>query len=258
MKGLASALNAEYNMPMNKKFIAFLSVLAITSSMSIIHASAAAKSGSACKTAGITSVSSGKTFTCTKYGKKLVWDKGTKLKTTSATVEPLEVIDYSNCLEEFTYLLWKLSISEYSNLAKDFGQSYSARLDKSNSNPRFGFDDLTFTNKTPCKVKVQIIAELSCYAPYGSSAYSYLMQAQSADVAISANTTYLINVGRFFPTAKYSCETTSPRVKASMPGPPSGSPYLNFGSSVNAVTIRVEGADPVKRTSELSPSPTPS
>jgi len=37
---------------------------------------AAVKAGSSCSKAGIKSVSAGKTFTCVKSGKKLVWDKG--------------------------------------------------------------------------------------------------------------------------------------------------------------------------------------
>lgn len=37
---------------------------------------AAIKAGAACSKAGKTSVASGKTFTCTKSGKKLVWNKG--------------------------------------------------------------------------------------------------------------------------------------------------------------------------------------
>jgi hypothetical protein len=61
---------------MNKKLIAFLSVLSLSISLPLIPVNAAVKAGSSCKTIGITSVASGKTFTCIKSGKKLVWDKG--------------------------------------------------------------------------------------------------------------------------------------------------------------------------------------
>ena len=37
---------------------------------------AAVKAGSACSKAGSKSVSGGKSYTCVKSGKKLVWDKG--------------------------------------------------------------------------------------------------------------------------------------------------------------------------------------
>lgn len=61
---------------MNKKRFAFLSVLSISLSLSPIPANSAVKAGSACKKVGITSTASGKTFTCIKSGKKLVWNKG--------------------------------------------------------------------------------------------------------------------------------------------------------------------------------------
>jgi hypothetical protein len=71
---------------MNKKLVAFLSILFLSLSLPLIPVNAAAKAGGACKKAGITSVVSSKTFTCVKSGKKLVWDKGvafTKPKSTS-------------------------------------------------------------------------------------------------------------------------------------------------------------------------------
>lgn len=64
---------------MNKKLIIFLSILSLTYSLALLPANAAIKVGSACKTAGTTSVASGKTFTCIKTGKKLVWGSGKEL-----------------------------------------------------------------------------------------------------------------------------------------------------------------------------------
>jgi M6 family metalloprotease-like protein len=58
---------------LNKRLIAFLSILSLSLSLPLIPVKAAVKAGSSCKTIGITSVASGKTFTCTKTGKKLVW-----------------------------------------------------------------------------------------------------------------------------------------------------------------------------------------
>ena len=48
---------------------------------------AAVKAGSSCSKAGINSVSAGKTFTCVKSGKKLVWNKGV-LVSKPAVVKP--------------------------------------------------------------------------------------------------------------------------------------------------------------------------
>ena len=61
---------------MNKKLIAFLSILLLSSSLPLVPAHAAVKAGGSCKKAGITSVASGKTYTCVKSGKKLVWGTG--------------------------------------------------------------------------------------------------------------------------------------------------------------------------------------
>ncbi len=59
---------------------------------------AAVKAGSSCSKAGIKSVSAGKTYTCVKSGKKLVWDKGVLIPVakpaagTSANPEPTAFI----------------------------------------------------------------------------------------------------------------------------------------------------------------------
>lgn len=56
--------------------MAFISILSLSLFLPFIPASAAAKSGGTCSKSGLTSVVSGKTFTCVKSGKKLVWNKG--------------------------------------------------------------------------------------------------------------------------------------------------------------------------------------
>jgi hypothetical protein len=61
---------------MNKKLIALFSILSLYLSLPLIPANAAVKAGGTCSSAGITSVSSNKTYTCIKSGKKLIWNKG--------------------------------------------------------------------------------------------------------------------------------------------------------------------------------------
>jgi hypothetical protein len=61
---------------MNKRLIAILSILSLSLSLPLIPAHSATKAGAKCTKAGIKSVAGGKTFTCIKSGKKLVWDKG--------------------------------------------------------------------------------------------------------------------------------------------------------------------------------------
>ena len=61
---------------MNKKLIAFFSILSLFLSTPIIPVNAAAKAGAKCAKAGITEVVKDKSYTCVKTGKKLVWNKG--------------------------------------------------------------------------------------------------------------------------------------------------------------------------------------
>jgi len=58
---------------MNKKVIAFLSILSL--SLPLVPANAAVKAGSKCTKAGVKSVVNNKSYVCTKSGKKLVWKK---------------------------------------------------------------------------------------------------------------------------------------------------------------------------------------
>lgn len=53
-----------------------------------LSANAAVKAGATCKTAGSTSVAAGKTFTCIKSGKKLVWKFNSKNSNTSKPLTP--------------------------------------------------------------------------------------------------------------------------------------------------------------------------
>jgi hypothetical protein len=57
---------------MNKRLIISFSILSLFLSTLIIPANAVAKAGTKCNKAGITSVVSGKTYTCVKSGKKVV------------------------------------------------------------------------------------------------------------------------------------------------------------------------------------------
>jgi hypothetical protein len=83
---------------LNKKLIAFLSIISLFLSSPLIPASAATTAGASCKTLGITSVVSGKTFTCNKSGKKLVWDKGVKLaQPLPTTANPKIAVDGGPC-----------------------------------------------------------------------------------------------------------------------------------------------------------------
>jgi M6 family metalloprotease-like protein len=72
---------------MKNKLIAFTLILSLSLTLPLVPSVAAVKAGASCKTIGITSVASSKTFTCIKSEKKLVWDKG--IKVTQSTVDVL-------------------------------------------------------------------------------------------------------------------------------------------------------------------------
>jgi M6 family metalloprotease-like protein len=73
---------------MNKRLIAFLSILSLFISLPAIPVNAAAKAGGACSKAGITAIAAGKTFTCVKSGKKFVWNKGVVAPVRKPSISP--------------------------------------------------------------------------------------------------------------------------------------------------------------------------
>jgi hypothetical protein len=70
---------------MKKSFALCLAVLLLTT-LPISSSGAAVKGGSKCSKAGATSTSAGKKYTCIKSGKKLIWNKGVKIKQSSSVV----------------------------------------------------------------------------------------------------------------------------------------------------------------------------
>lgn len=77
---------------MNKKVIALLLLVSFLLSP-FTFANAAVKAGAACRSVGLTSVVSGKTYTCIKSGKKLVWNSGIIIPPT--VVQPSWLKSYS-------------------------------------------------------------------------------------------------------------------------------------------------------------------
>jgi hypothetical protein len=73
---------------MQKRQIAFVTVVALLLTLPLTPSQAAVKAGDTCKKAGVKSVASGKTFTCIKSGKKFVWDKGVAVTKPSAGSTP--------------------------------------------------------------------------------------------------------------------------------------------------------------------------
>jgi hypothetical protein len=93
---------------MNKRLIAFLPMLSLFLSLPLIPVSAAAKAkaGGTCSKAGITSVVSGKTYTCIKSGKKLVWNKGVAVAASNPTpvATPTTAANYATLWEKYSWV----------------------------------------------------------------------------------------------------------------------------------------------------------
>jgi polyhydroxybutyrate depolymerase len=83
---------------MLKRRIAFLAIISLFSSLPLTPVSAAVKAGASCSKAGITSIASGKKFTCIKSGKKFVWDKGKQSSSTGGADDKLLYAGINNPL----------------------------------------------------------------------------------------------------------------------------------------------------------------
>jgi hypothetical protein len=135
-----------YAIQMNKRLIAFLSILSLLLSSPLIPANAAATAGGACKKAGLQSVVANKTFTCIKSGKKFVWSKGVSNKSASPTAPassscPTPLLQTPVDLSKVTSILYP---------GQERGGNYKAH-------GGFGFDNATdnlVTVKIPLSGKV--------------------------------------------------------------------------------------------------------
>ena len=84
---------------MKSRFIAYFTLLTLFIPLPLIPVNAAVKVGVSCKTLGITYVASGKTYTCVKSGKKLVWKlkpKGANPSPRSSTIASIETRYWSS------------------------------------------------------------------------------------------------------------------------------------------------------------------
>ena len=206
-----------------------------------VAASGAIKAGSPCPKLNATKIESGMKYSCIKSGSKTVWSKGI------AIAKP---IDYSSCLELGTITVNYLKQETYSNVAANFGQNkvYGAQLVQKTTPRTFGFDDLSFTNGSPCKVSVRVSGDLTCYAP--SSSNSSQANSISINVSpsgafeVSANSKITVNAKSLFGYTSRSCELTPFHKFGGRSAAAYGLKFLNFGSDISELILEVTGADP--------------
>ena len=117
---------------MNKRRIAFLSILSLSLSLPLIPATAATKAGAKCTKVGIKSVAGNKTFTCVKSGKKLVWNKGVAVKPTPTPTPIIPATIEANWQILYRKTLSSLKIQSINNLQLDAIYSPTVNVSKAN------------------------------------------------------------------------------------------------------------------------------
>jgi hypothetical protein len=84
-----------------------IALLLTVISLNVAPVQAAVKAGATCKKVGLTSIASGKTFTCIKSGKKLVWNKGVIVKkTVTPAMAPTSFEDLPSRIDGIIYGAW--------------------------------------------------------------------------------------------------------------------------------------------------------
>ncbi len=149
---------------MNKRVIAFLSILSLFLSAPLLPANAAAKAGAKCTKAGSTEVVKGKSYTCIKSGKKLVWNKGVTSKKVGAAQPtlptPTSFDDLVQNYEGIAYSAWSKSatgIKASTKTAAPFKALTGPNTKLAYKTPAYAFDlisRLYSDYETPTKMSV--------------------------------------------------------------------------------------------------------
>jgi hypothetical protein len=90
-----------------RRMVALVLPFLILSTLIATPASAAVKAGATCSKLGKTAVTGGKTFTCIKSGKKLVWNKGVAQGINTALKSPTSFADLYQNRNGVPYAAWK-------------------------------------------------------------------------------------------------------------------------------------------------------
>ena len=104
-----------------------LQILPVALSLTLVVsvAQAAVKAGSACSKLASTSTVSGKKYTCIKSGKKLIWNKGVKIKQSSSVVAGVCPPPSTADKTEIT----QVRANSLITMSEDFAEQCAASLD---------------------------------------------------------------------------------------------------------------------------------
>ena len=151
---------------MNKRLIAFLSIISLFLTLATFPVNAAAKAGAKCTKAGITSVASSKTYTCVKSGGKLKWSIG--VSTTTKIVRDIKathstdggyldnIIGGPCAPDPLVPLEWQEMQSFAITINGCAGQLRIAKYNLGNLRPTFTYQLASeFSQVAPCKISFQ-------------------------------------------------------------------------------------------------------
>ena len=165
------------------------------------EASAAVTPGATCSKAGVKQVYKGKTYTCIKSGKKLVWDKGAKVETYDAAFAAA--------------ILWEAQIEADQILADaelrasqissppNCGGNNSKALVSIGGDPSTGVIALIYENPGICELVVRASAEFSC--PRGKPGNNTVISRGTITLKSRAKLYVSLNPARYFPLVTLEC-----------------------------------------------------
>jgi hypothetical protein len=183
----------------NKLLTIFLSLSVAFSLMT--EASAAVTPGATCSKAGIKQIYKGKTYTCIKSGKKLVWDKGVKVEAYDAAFAAAFLAEAQ---DEAAQILAdaKFKASQISR-PPNCGGNNSRALVSFGTDPNLPdpFTALKYENPGICELVVRATAEFECPGSVTVTSRSTFTLKAREKIFVSWR-----SVERYFPLVKIECQ----------------------------------------------------
>ena len=183
----------------NKLVTIFLSLSVAFSLMT--EASAAVTPGAKCSKAGVKQVYKGKTYTCIKSGKKLVWDKGVKVETYDAAFAAAILAEAKDEADQILANA-RYRASQISSPPKCMVDN-SVALVSIGGDPSTGVIALIYENPGICDLVVRASAEFYC--PRGKPGNNTVISRGTITLKSGAKLYVSTNVARYFPLVTLEC-----------------------------------------------------
>ena len=178
----------------------FLSVILMVS-LSTSTAHSVVTPGSTCSKSGIKQIYKGKTYTCIKSGKKLVWDKGVKVETYDAAFAAAFLAEAQDEADRIVAEA-KYKASRISSPPKCTVDN-SVALVSIGGDPSTGVIALIYENPGICDLVVRASAEFYC--PRGKPGNNTVISRGTIILKSGAKLYVSTNVARYFPLVTLEC-----------------------------------------------------